>query len=99
MGTDPKDIKDVRRVTLDMTVEDARELFAKIVNARNAAVNALLGETDVIEAGFYLGWLDSLLTKLASVCPDEIKTTARSQAKAALAGGVQPPQVGGGDKP
>lgn len=70
------------QVTLDMTFAEAVELYQQILKSRDGLRMSLEDGSSAL-TGFFFGWLDAGLTKLAAAVPPEIKHT----------------KSGGGEKP
>lgn len=92
---------------LDLNPYEAERLFAELVRARNGVRNAIRAN-NIADIGFFFGWLDASLTKVADSCPQSVKRIAREEYSARLGGapatvgghgGIAGPLGGGGNKP
>lgn len=83
-------------ITLNMDIDRATKLYARMVRARNG-IRMALESGDMGSLGFYFGWLDADLTEAADSVSDEIKAEARSDMARMRKDGAVP--FGGGAKP
>ena len=80
-------------VTLTLRQFEAEKLYVEMIRARNG-LRESIRKGHIGDAGYFFGWLDACMTKMADNCPQRVKRQAMDEAR-----GDARPLGGGGNKP
>lgn len=81
-------------VTLTLNASEAEVLYVQMLRARDGLRNAIRANNGG-DIGYFFGWLDACMTKLADNCPQSVKRIAIEDARDMVRGGIGPAVVGG----